>query len=328
LGRAGCEQNFPAQQGLLASARDKAALFNRQHKLSTVPPLHHVEFVSSSTPPNMAFDQVEFLTLLTEYYEFCNRVFWDNSVVAEAPNNGGWPSITECTMANLHKNDAAINLLRHMPFVDFVEPDKAYGKHVVMLNTRIQDYRSNVIQNQIRSGDLVYHVEPVLGKGESLSPSCICFGNSNGRNGYNLVVDTADGYVYWGDPSGQHDEPAPELNAVVQERYVGNEAERWRESFNVYRPCDFFALCKQRFRELRWIGLQTDVVEAVRMTCDFEDADDEFMALVRKMRRAGWPGDGEGRDWDRATFQAALSEYSDEEDEDAVRERPTYYIRT
>jgi hypothetical protein len=275
----------------------------------------------------MAFDQVEFLTLLTDYYEFCNRVFWDDSVVAEAPN-GGWPSITRSTMANLYKNDAAIDLLRHMPFVDFVEPEKAYGKHVVMLNTRIQDYRSNKIQDHIRSGDLVYYVEPVLGEGESLSPSCICFGNSNGRNGYQLVVDTADGYIYWGDPIGPHDEPAPELNAVVQERYAGNEAERWRKTFNVYRPSDFFALCKQRFRELRWIGLQTDVVEAVRMDCDFDDADDEFMALVRKMRRAEWPGDGEGGDWDRAGFQAALSEDSDDEDEDGISERPTSYVRT
>jgi hypothetical protein len=265
----------------------------------------------------MAFDQAEFVTLLTDYYEFCNRVFWDDSVVAKAPN-GGWPSITQFTMANLHKNDAAIELLRHMPFVDS-EPNVAYRKHVVMLNTRIQDYRSNTIQDHIRNGDPEYYVEPVLGEGESLSPSCICFGNSNGRNGYFLVIDTADGCVYWGDPCGQHDEPAPELNAVVQEHYAGNEAERWREGFNVYRPSDFFALCKQRFRELRWIGIGTNELEAVRMDCDFDEADDEFMSLVRKMRRAGWPGDGEGRDWDRAAFLATLNEDSDEEDEDAAR---------
>ena len=264
----------------------------------------------------MTFDQAEFIALLTNYYEFCNRVFWDNSVVVEAPNNG-WPSITQSTMANLHKTDAVIELLRRMPFVDFVEPDKAYGKHVVMVNTRIQDYRSEEIQKRIRDGDLEYYVEPIC---DPLPSSCISFGNSNGRNGYNLVINTADGYIYWGDPNGQHDEPAPELNAVVQEHHAGNEVERWREGFNVYYPREFFALCKQRFNELRWIGLQTDVVEAVPMDCDFDDADDEFKGLVRKMRRAGWPGDGEGRNWDREAFRAALGVYSDEEDEDAVRE--------
>jgi hypothetical protein len=265
----------------------------------------------------MAFDQVEFIALLTDYYEFCNRVFWDDSVVAEAPSNG-WPSITPTTMGNLHKTDTVIDLLRHMPFADFVEPDKAYGKHVIMVNTRIQDYRSDEMQKRIRDGDLAYHVTPLC---DPLPPSCICFGNSNGRNGYFLVVDTADdGYIYWGDPCGPHDEPAPELNAVVQERYAGNEAERWRESFNVYRPCDFFGLCKQRFRDLRWIGLQTNIVEAVRTGWDFEDMGEEYVALVRKMRRAGWPGDGEGRDWDRGAFQAALNVDSDGEDVDGVRE--------
>ncbi|KAH7082499.1 hypothetical protein FB567DRAFT_531371 [Paraphoma chrysanthemicola] len=275
----------------------------------------------------MAFDQVEFVTLLTDYYEFCNRVFWEDSIVAESPSNDGWPCITQSTMANLHKNDAAIQLLCHMPFVD-IEPDKFYAKHVIMLNTRIQDYRSDEMQDRIRNGDLEGYVEPVLSKGEFLPPSCICFGNSKGRNGYFLVVDTADGYVYWGDPCGPHDEPEPELNAVVRERYAGNEAERWRETFNVYRPCEFFALCKQRFRELRWIGIQTDIVEAMPMDCDFDEADDEFKSLVRKMKRAGWPGDGEGRGWDRAAFQASLNEDSDEENEDAAHEKPTHYIRT
>lgn len=64
------------------------------------------------------------------------------------------------------------------------------------------------------------------------------------------------------------------------------------------------------------------------MNCDFDDADDNFMSLVRKMRRAGWPGDEEGQNWDRAAFQAALLEDSDEENEGAMRERPTHYVRT
>jgi hypothetical protein len=85
-----------------------------------------------------------------------------------------------------------------------------------------------------------------------------------------------------------------ELNAVVQERYAGNETECWRDGFNIYRPSDIFALCQQRFRELRWIGLQMDIIEAVPMDWEFDDAGDEFKALVRKMRRAGWPGDGKG----------------------------------
>jgi hypothetical protein len=65
----------------------------------------------------------------------------------------------------------------------------------------------------------------------------------------------------------------------------------------------------------------------VRMDYDLKNADDDFMSLMRKIRRSGWLGDGEGRDWDRAGFQAAINEDSDGEDEDAVRERPTYCVR-
>jgi uncharacterized protein YcaQ len=99
-------------------------------------------------------------------------------------------------MANLYKTSVAIELLRYIPFIDFDPLDVAYGRHYVMLNTRIQDYRSNQLQDYIRNRDLEYYVKPVLLKGESLSLPCICFGNSEGCNRYFLVVDTAEGYVY------------------------------------------------------------------------------------------------------------------------------------
>ncbi|KAF1828426.1 hypothetical protein BDW02DRAFT_484484, partial [Decorospora gaudefroyi] len=263
----------------------------------------------------MAFDQAEFITLLTDYYEFCNRNFWDDSVVSEAPA-GGWPSITQESMANLRKTDAAIELLRHLPFPDFDPLEMAYGRHAVMMNTRVQEYRTKDIQDKIRSENGKDYVEPALGEGDSLTASCICFAKSQNLGGYELVVDTADGYVYWSDVQGGHDEPEPELNDWAREHYNDFDgAESWRSGWNVYRPRDFFALCKQRFRELRWIGMQTDVVEAERWSEDWPaDAEPEHLSLMRKMRRAGWPGDGEGRDWDREAFRASLSEDSEEED--------------
>ncbi|KAH7413970.1 hypothetical protein DE146DRAFT_14039 [Phaeosphaeria sp. MPI-PUGE-AT-0046c] len=120
----------------------------------------------------MAFNQVEFQALSTDYYKSCSRVFWDKSVVAEAPKEGSWPSITQIETCNLHKNDAAVLLFRQMPFGEF-EQDKAYGKHVIMLNTRVQNYCSIEKQDLIRNGDLEYYVEDILPEGRSLLPSCI-----------------------------------------------------------------------------------------------------------------------------------------------------------
>lgn len=34
--------------------------------------------------------------------------------------------------------------------------------------------------------------------------------------------------------------------------------------------------------------------------------------LVRKMKKAGWPGDGEGRDWDRVKFARLVSQGNNE----------------
>lgn len=257
----------------------------------------------------MAFDQDEFVHLLTDYYDFCNRVFWEHTAVARAPV-GGWPSINQDSVANLEKNDAAFDLLRRLPYVDF-EQGWASDPPNIMNKTNIVDYRSEDIQAKIRERRFETYAEPSLEGNGPLPPSCVCFAVSEGRNGYNLVVDTDDGNVYWCEPNGEHDEPGTELNDVVEESYAGDEAQSWRVGgVNVYRPRDFFALCKQRFRELRWIGIDTCNVDSLRMDCEWSDDYEDHMAKVRKMQRAGWPGDGEGRGWDRARFRASL--YEDE----------------
>ncbi|KAF6824109.1 hypothetical protein CPLU01_11038 [Colletotrichum plurivorum] len=255
----------------------------------------------------MAFNQEEFVNLLADYYEFCNRVFWEHTTVAYPPA-GGWPSINQDTMANLEKSDTAVDLLRHLPYVDF-DPDRAFDPPHIMNKTNIVDYRNEKIQAKIRERCFDTYAEPCLGDNGPLPPSCVCFAVSEGRNGYNLVVDTADGNVYWCDPNGQHDEPGTELNDAIEQRYAGDEVQSWRVGgVNVYRPKDFFALCKERFRELRWIGIDACNVDSLRMDCEWSEDYEDHMFVVRRMQRAGWPGDGEGRDWDRLGFQASLYE--------------------
>lgn len=66
--------------------------------------------------PVMAHDRDEFVRLLTDYYNFCNRAFW-NATVAQAPS-GGWTSINQETLAPLKRNGTVFDLLRHMPYID------------------------------------------------------------------------------------------------------------------------------------------------------------------------------------------------------------------
>lgn len=274
----------------------------------------------------MAFDQDEFIHLLTDFYEFCSRAFWDLGV-QYAPE-GGWPSINQQTLAGLEKNNEVIELLRHLPYPDFnVEPQQAAYMPLIMFDTPVIDYRSEYIQDLIGKDIPNEFPEPYNYEDRRLPPSCVGIALTFSRNGYFVVVDTEDGYVYWGDPNGQHDEPGQQLN-ITLEKFEDDPENDWRSpcvGVNVYRPVDFFKICKQRFRELRWIGAGHWHIDSLRMYCKFEDMDEEHARQVKCMRAAGWPGDGEGRGWDQEKYGALLRASYDQEERTRDEEEQTHH---
>ncbi|KAF3805181.1 hypothetical protein GCG54_00010457 [Colletotrichum gloeosporioides] len=264
----------------------------------------------------MAYDRSEFVRLLTDYYNFCNRVFW-NATVAQAPS-GGWTSINQETLAPLKRNDTVLDLLRYIPYIDSPGNNLALSPFV-MKETPVTDYRSEDLQKKIREDYIEGPVEAITGQDPPLPPSCAVIAICRSRNGYEVILDTADGYIYWREPTGRHDEPAPALNSTL-ERFRGDPANEWRlAGFNVYEPADFFALCKERYRNLSWIGLGPLNMSVMRRNMNWEyesdpdsdsDPEDDFShnKIARKMKKAGWPGDGEGRGWDREKFERLLDQ--------------------
>ncbi|KAF6805960.1 hypothetical protein CMUS01_14499 [Colletotrichum musicola] len=210
--------------------------------------------------------------------------------------------------------DYLIDLLRHIPYVDYPEQDILVFTPIIMDHTPIIDYRSEETHKRIRNNKIEDYAEPYNNGHPPISPSCACIATCLSRNGYFVVVDTDDGYIYWGDPNGQHDEPPTDLNRVLKQ-YSNDAANDWRAcGVNVYRPADFFNLCKQRFLELRWIGLGQWHMEALRMNGEWDDdGNEEHWELANKMKEAGWPGDGEGGGWDRTKFEASANEDEAEE---------------
>lgn len=270
----------------------------------------------------MAYDRDEFICLLTDYYHFCNRVFW-NATVVQAPA-GGWHSINQETLANLKRSDTVIDLLRNMPYLDNPE-NYDIDVPFIMDNTPTVDYRREDVQQEIREGSIELLAAPITGQDPAIPPSCAAIAICQCRNGYEVILDTSDGYIYWGDPIGQHDEPAPELNSIL-EQFEDDEVNQWRQSYNVYKPADFFMLCKERYWDLSWIGLGPWTMSVMRRNMNWEyesepdpgsDFEDDFShnKLARKMKKADWPGDGEGRDWDRAKFHRLVSQGNFEEEE-------------
>jgi hypothetical protein len=157
---------------------------------------------------------------------------------------GGWPSINHGTLARLQKNGQAVELLCQLPYPDFDASQVAFTP-LIMDQTRVVDWRSEYIHALIRNDRLETKPEPFTNRDPSLTPSCACIATSAGRNGYFVVVDNEDGYIYLGDPNGEYDEPESELNATLG-RFNHDPGNKWRDSIsgvNVYRPADFFALC-------------------------------------------------------------------------------------
>lgn len=269
----------------------------------------------------MAYDRDEFVRLLTDYYNFCNRVFWKATVVQ--PPFGGWPSINQETLANLKRNDTVIDLLRHMPYINYSQNSLASAP-LIMTNTPTTDYRREDVQKKIREGSIERLAAPITGRDPAIPPSCAAIAICRNRNGYEVILDTNDGYIYWGEAGGQHDEHAPALNSTL-EQFKDDKANEWRYGFNVYEPADFFALCKERFRELSWIGIEQHDMSVMRRNMNWEyesepdsdsDPEDDFShnKLARKMKKAGWPGDGEGQGWDRDKFWRLVNQGNDEEE--------------
>ncbi|KAL6364310.1 hypothetical protein LRP88_02229 [Fusarium phalaenopsidis] len=239
------------------------------------------------------FHEDSFVRLLTDYYEFRSRTFWD--VTVQRALAGGWPSINHGTLTRLQKNDQAVELLCQLPYPDFDALQVAFTP-LIMDQTRVVDWRSEYIHALIRNDRLETKPEPFTNRDPPSTPSCAFIATSAGRNGYFVVVDNEDGYVYWGDPNREHDEPEPELNATLG--WLNYDlANKWWDSFsgvNMYQPADFFAL-------------------SLRMNSEWDNLpeEDEHAELVALMGQAGWSGDGEGRGWDRAKFRALLQEDSE-----------------
>ncbi|KAH0430156.1 hypothetical protein CcaCcLH18_05860 [Colletotrichum camelliae] len=224
-------------------------------------------------------------------------------------------------MASFKRNDTVIDLLRHIHYVDSTG-NNLFLAPFVLEGTPITDYRSQNLQKKIREGNIEGIVAPITGQGSPLPPSCAGIAIYRSINGYEVILDTTDGYIYWGEPTARHDEPAPVLNSTL-ERFRGDPANEWRLArFNVYEPADFFALCKERYREPSRIGLGPSNMSMMRRNMNWEyesepdsypDPEDDFShkRIAQKMKKAGWPGDGEGRDWDRKRFERLLDQGND-----------------
>lgn len=259
----------------------------------------------------MAFDRDDFIRQLVGYYGFCQRIFWDVEIEFP-PEPEGWPDLTRETLAKLEFTDAALDLVRHLPY------PKYDGNHIdsmpkMMYATPVVDYRHPRIQELLRRDDKV-HWDWMIAGGDR-TPACVGIAMSNSLHGYHVLVNTDDGYVYLGDPQGGIDmrEGTTALKKHLLETRPDDVCAPLR-GYNIYEPADFFKYCKDLFREMNfipegqdWISyLSPSMFEFETIDEEVESDDDDHNIGANRMVNCGWPGDGEGYEFDRAKYQRLL----------------------
>lgn len=250
----------------------------------------------------MSLNQDEFVRLLGDFYEFYDRVFWTTGIGYPPPL--GWPTITPSTLGRLQLDNKTLELLRRIPYPRS-DPnyDSNLSSPLIMPNTGVCDYRSSVTQAHLRDGTLPVPYGPDIGLEPRLPPSCVCLASSHGNTGSWVVVDTDDGLMYWGERTRR---PVAVVGETVTEPARSSDADWWRERANVYRPAELFELCKQRYRDMAWIGVGRDKVSGLLLDLCWVDNtswNEGHIAAAAAMMEAGWPGDREGGGWDRDMFR-------------------------
>lgn len=111
-----------------------------------------------------------------------------------------------------------------MPYIDYPSNSLIHVPYL-MDETPAIDYRREDIQKKIRKGDIEGIAAPRTGQNPASPPSCAAIAICGSRNGYYVILDTDDGYIYWVDPNGQYDEPEPKLiaplNGSLMTRRIG-----------------------------------------------------------------------------------------------------------
>jgi hypothetical protein len=219
--------------------------------------------------------------------------------VIETPPPSGWPQITPESLQVLGKTRKAIQLLQNIPYIQ--QPDDGGDKLCVMRKTWPVPYNDpDLIESYVGENKRDIYVEP---NGLELPAHVICLAQG-ARDAYFVLVDTERGVIVWGNPDESWNEP---ITALTPKDIDLNGVDAWMYN-PTFEVAEFFDVCKQRFRDCRWMPHPfgpTDVWEA---GVDEEDKIEEDDALVKIMKDAGWPGDGDANGWRREEAEQRMEQ--------------------
>ncbi|KAI5202618.1 hypothetical protein E4T39_04705 [Aureobasidium subglaciale] len=207
---------------------------------------------------------------LRKYYSFlANDLGAIPSDCIVGPPQGGWPNITQDTLAGLEKTEAVIELLRHLPYI---EPSDEYNTQVAF-GTSVIDYRQ-IGAYKVAQGTRRQFI-PV---GNEEFPSHVVVLTADGEDYYGslLLLDTEHGTAIDYQPQAPRKKGVPDPETTP-------EIWRYAETLPV---AELLASWEQKFRTLEWTANPFDVEGGIMLR--YDRMTDEVRQIYRDH---GWPND-------------------------------------
>lgn len=261
-----------------------------------------------------------------DYYAFLCTMYLDPARVAEPPP-GGWPEITAERFRHMHKSDAVIDLLRHLPYISTTEqdPDVAYGFSNCVFADWAREARtpSKFPQQTPEQESESWRIGSEVYEYEDVPPHVIGLTLGGAKN-ETLLLDTEIGVIHWIEcpdelhrwwkiylnghmepyfesdsdqesDDGENEEEDRDYKVVksVSSDYFADdwevEEERdWRSRGGTWEIADCFEILKAQFRKLDFVPISDcKVVDTRTNWHGYNDLRTEVRGIWREF---GWPG--------------------------------------
>ncbi|RWA10759.1 hypothetical protein EKO27_g4340 [Xylaria grammica] len=185
-----------------------------------------------------SYDRDQIVSDLCAFYHFLPHI--ETRIVHSAPPDG-WPQITSATLAlhGIHKTAEAVDLLRHLPYLDGPRP-------WIAISAFACDYRivGEQIDARTKPGWLYDAAE------EQWPPWVVQLTTGRDREGHCYVLDTTDGTIARHCASGIHSQYPPS--------YAPDDVRSWRDKLcdpELWTLCDLLDEWRGKYRRMEFLGV-------------------------------------------------------------------------
>lgn len=233
-----------------------------------------------------------------DFCTFMKDLFVQEDDVFLTPE-GGWPEITKESFARLDKTEEAVNVLKHMSYIENCEPAR---QHEIMPGVKLANYKGQQVLESVTKGD-VELLKMSLELRKPLPPYVVSLVDGMiDDDRVQVVLDCRYGVVYWVGWTKQQagtkwyrpleedqdydmefsDSEEDEEGEQIENTGIWGKAAFWDHA--AWPIEDFFNMLKRKFTKMEQLPRSYWAVADAE-----NDQDDSFTELKKIYKKHGWP---------------------------------------